>query len=208
MSATARCENHPDTEAVRSCDFCGAAICETCTFTPRSGQRKLCPVCFADAGGRPTATTRSRPPPAANCTNHPGIPASVACQACGAPVCATCTFEFPDGGRYCPECVSRPQPAMSDKAKTMVWLALGLALFATLTSIIFFATAAMEALDEVGELAFGPLVLLPTVVGLGLGVSARDRRRKTSPMIWAAILWNGGLLALLLLATCAGLFMV
>src|SRR5947207_12327782 len=40
------------------------------------------------------------------CVHHPTKAATCACQACGAPMCATCAFPGSSGGQLCPRCVT------------------------------------------------------------------------------------------------------
>jgi hypothetical protein len=50
------------------------------------------------------------------CVQHPTVQATQQCKRCGAFMCSTCDFAFPDGVHLCPACVSRPHDATADPA--------------------------------------------------------------------------------------------
>jgi len=59
--------------------------------------------------------------------------------------------------------------------------------------------------------AFGMLLMLlllvPSIIGVALGVSSMDRRLPNSIAMWIATIWNGMILAGFLLLMIVGLFM-
>ena len=48
-------------------------------------------------------------------------------------------------------------------------------------------------------------VLFPAIAGLGLGISAKDRRLATPPWVWMAIIWNALLVGSFVLLMIIGL---
>lgn len=135
------------------------------------------------------------------CQQHPDVQAVYRCNKCSAPICATCEFEFAGGIHLCPTCATKPKPEFSDKRKKMVWWSLGLAIWSSLVFIplilgLFFGGP--TGADAFGAL-LGLFVLIPLIVGTGLGVASIDRRLTNPPIVWVAAIWNGAFLAALLI---------
>jgi hypothetical protein len=91
-----------------------------------------------------------------------------------------------------------------------VW-SLVLAGWATLVIVALFAGAfAGLANAEGGAEALGVLLMflavVPSMIGIGLGLSSFTRGR-TSPLPWTATIWHGVILTVWILLTIAGLMM-
>lgn len=150
------------------------------------------------------------PPTGMYCVQHPGTMATQRCANCGGYMCATCDFVFPDGLHLCPACATNPQPALTPKRKRSMIISFVLAGGATLGMILCFgiAVAAGESrgTEQLVGFLFMLLVLVPSIAGIAVGLGAIDRRRKNSPALWAAVIWNGLLLASFLLLMVVGIF--
>lgn len=195
------CTQHPRVQAAFLCRICGKPMCWTCAFREPDGTA-LCPECFAHPGvvepSPPPAIERaaSEPMPAgAHCIQHPQVAATQRCRLCGALVCDTCDFVLPGNVHVCPTCASKPRSGLSPKRKKLLIGSLALALWTTvgMTCLLCGAFAAMvqsNAEQEALGMVLMLFVLFPAVVGLGLGISVKDRRLANPPSIWIAIIWN------------------
>ncbi len=204
------CAKHPEVEAEFACCRCGTPICNTCAFPTGDGQA-LCPDCAIRANSGPaTAGVAELPPilsaipaelppvlpaipPGAHCVQHPKAAAVQQCRACGAFVCATCDFSLPGNVHVCPACAAAPKSSLSPKRKKLLISSFALAVWSTLGMTALLA-GVFAVRSQVQQEAIGTLlmffVLFPAVVGLGLGLGARDRRLANPPSIGIAIAWN------------------
>ena len=207
--AAAKCVQHPGIDAKYACARCHAFICETCAFAQPDGSR-LCPTCASSAVFAATASQGRTPwmPAGVMCRTHGSVAAVRYCDKCGAPMCATCDFEFPGNVHLCPTCATAPRTEMSSKRKRRVYWALGLAIWSTVGTVVFLlvcagATSAQE-LEVIGNVA-GLLVLMPLLVGLGLSLSCFEKNLSNPPIIWVASIWNGVVIAAWILLIIVGL---
>ncbi len=219
------CAKHPEVEADFACCRCGTPICNTCAFTVEDGQA-LCPDCAirANSGANTVGPAELPPilpampaelppvlpaiPAGAHCVQHPNVAAVRQCQACGAYVCATCDFSLPGNVHVCPACAAAPKSSLSPKRKKLLVTSFALAVWSTLGMTALFA-GVFAARSEVQQEMVGTLltffVLFPAVVGLGLGLGARDRRLANPPTIGIAIVWNAILVGSFILLCIVGL---
>lgn len=123
-------------------------------------------------------------------------------------MCATCDFELPNGIHLCPPCATRPQSTLGPKRKrAMIWSYV-CAGGATLGFIISMIIATHGVKTYADQQAIGVMMMLivmvPGVTGLGLGFGAIDRRLSNPGILWAATIWNGVIVAGLLLLSIIG----
>jgi B-box zinc finger protein len=203
----AGCARHPEVPAAFCCQRCGTPTCATCAFSQPDGD-VLCPDC---ASGRMLGIV-TRPAAAAlaslRCPRHPEIPAVERCANCQSPVCGTCDFAFEGGLHFCPACATgSSSQAVSGKRKGQVFLSYGLALFATLSffglMIAAASTSSKKDSEALGAL-LGVLTLIPTVIGVGVGIGSIDRRLINPWWVWGAAVWNGMILAGMILLMVVG----
>ena len=213
MQSTAiMCNHHPTIAAICSCSQCGGGICGTCDF-PQADGTHLCPDCV-------TKPKQVAPPPlhysepevevGTMCAIHPQVQATQICKACGLPICNTCDFEFPGNIHVCPNCASKPEQPLSGSRKTRLVWGYVLAVFSTLALVFFLFMAPQaeteEALEAIG-IAMSVFILIPSIIGTSLSVSARDRRLTNPFSILIAILWNGIILGIFVLLNIIGILM-
>jgi hypothetical protein len=128
---------------------------------------------------------------------------------CQAWMCDTCAFPFPGDMYLCPVCASAGGERMSSRRrKTAAW-AIALAIWSTLGLAILMSGALASLMQTKGDQEIigtivGFLVLIPTLVGSGLGVSCLDRRLGNPALVWVAAVWNGVLLAAMVLLMVIG----
>lgn len=219
------CVQHPNVPAIRQCDNCGVAICSTCDFAmPRPGSAgtlnisadlHLCPTCVSArnrAVSSPTAARQIVPLPlGVMCAYHPQVNAVRRCNVCSKPVCPTCDFEMPGYFHVCPECASKPQTEMSPKRKKNLVISYVLAVVATVGLAIVFSGALSDTVrtqkdaEMVIGLALQFFVFVPSIIGVALGISCFDKRLANPPVIWGAAVWNGLIVAAMLVLTFIGL---
>ncbi|HEX7375547.1 MAG TPA: hypothetical protein VF278_00465 [Pirellulales bacterium] len=203
------CPRHPSVDAPFTCAGCMTPMCQTCSFLRPDG-RRFCPDCMSPAPLKLPANSGELN--GVKCSRHPEVPAVVRCQACSAPVCATCDFLLPGQIHACPGCVSRTDHRLSSKRKTMLGWAFALAIFATLGMAALFS-GAMAGLaqgpggQEVIGMLFSLVSFFPSLIGTALAFSTLDRRLSNPGVIWVAIVWNCLLLAVFVLLTVIGTFM-
>jgi len=168
----------------------------------------LNPPVLEVSGGTPAGT----PPKLAGhrCVQHPNLPATRQCQACGAYMCDTCDFALPGNIHVCPACATKPQTEMSSKRKGQRGWSYGLAIGATLgLGVIFSGTINADPNNPGSEDAVGTLfmfiVLIPALVGMALGMGAIDRRLTNPISLWIPTIWNGLIVGLFLLLCVIGL---
>lgn len=144
-----------------------------------------------------------------NCINHPTAAAVARCQTCQSPVCATCVFSYPGGTHLCPNCVANYTPRVSPKRIKLivVSMALGVLGLALLGLFLLLARNLRGASDQ-DKQAVGMLfiaLLVPAIGGLGVGLTARDRRAGTPVSLWIAIALNAFVIILWALLIIVGL---
>jgi hypothetical protein len=151
-------------------------------------------------------------PVGVHCVQHPAVAATSQCKLCGAFMCATCDFTLPGNLHVCPSCATAPRTEMSPRRKRFMWGAYGFAIFATLgLGLLMSGVFAGMAETKGGESALGILisllVLVPAIVGMGMGFSAIDRRLANPMALWIATIWNIILIVAYVLLCVVGLFM-
>ena len=149
------------------------------------------------------------------CADHPDVPAAVRCQLCAKAICPTCDFVVAGGVHLCPACVEQQSVStdVSPKRKRLSYIALALAAWSTLLMVLLFAGAFNEYFteDEGGKLAdlvVTNLILWPLLIGVGVSLSALDRHLRSTPLMKAAVWWNGilgGIFLLIVIAANLGL---
>lgn len=145
------------------------------------------------------------------CVQHPNVEATAQCTSCGAYMCATCDFALPGGIHVCPSCAVSSQEKLSSRRKTSLVWSFILAGWTTLGLIAIFGGAfarfikTKEDIQAIG-VAFSVFILIPSIVGFGLGLGAIDRRLRNPPALWVAMVWNGLVLAIFLLLCVIGSF--
>ncbi len=169
------------------------------------------PLVPAADGTMPPAPAEPPPPPIAgmHCVQHPNLPAIHQCHSCGAYMCATCDFALPNGYHLCPTCATKPQSNLSPKRRgSMIWsfVCAGGASIGFVFLMIVAASARRSGFDQN---ALGILmtfcIFIPSVVGLGIGYGAIDRRFQNPPSLWIATIWNSVIVAVFLLLCLVGL---
>lgn len=157
----------------------------------------------------PPAPVAAGGPPARPCAFHASNPATATCHMCGLPVCPTCAFVFPTGLCCCPACATKP-PEVSGKRKTLMVWAYILAVWsvAAFVGIILFAagSATSRSEEEALGVMISLLVFVPSLVGVGLGFSAIERRGTNSMWMWGAVVLNCIVLAVFILLSIVGSF--
>ncbi len=201
--AATHCAQHPNVLAERSCALCGTPMCQTCAF-PSPGGQFLCLNCV----GQQSVPTASPVVIGAKCTNHPAVDAVARCASCSAPVCKTCDFVFEGDLHVCPACATRTETPLSPKRKKNLIISYVLAAVASLATILFLLAVATVTDEAEAELLGGAMMLFgfaPAAIGLGLGLSVRDRRLGTPAAVWGAVGWNGLVIAGMLGLVCLGI---
>lgn len=203
------CAQHPTVPATQQCKSCGTFLCGTCDFAFSDGTH-LCAACATKA---PSPASISAPPRLAlagmRCSHHRNLPATQQCRSCGAYLCDTCDFAFPDGTHLCSACATKPSTDLTKKQKqSMIWsyVCAGGATLGFIGTMAIARTAlhrSQNALQAVG-LMFLFFVLLPSAAGTALGFSATRRGHPTGWSVRGAIIWNAFLLGVFLLLTVIG----
>ncbi|MFL6216864.1 MAG: hypothetical protein ACJ74J_23480 [Blastocatellia bacterium] len=223
-SAAPVCFQHPTVAATQKCAACGVALCSTCDFVvsaPRQEHnmlqigidRHFCPNCInahrAGAGAR--AAARQAMPLGAGimCSRHAEVDAVRRCNVCHTPMCQTCDFELPGYFHVCPGCATAPQREMSPGRKRNLILSYILAAWSTVALALLFAGALAGLAESKAEqefigFIFSFLIFIPSIAGTALSVSARDRKLANPPSVWAAMIWNSVILAILIILIIIG----
>ncbi len=154
-------------------------------------------------GGTPLAADK-------HCVQHTHLQATGQCQSCGAFMCDTCVFDLPGGIKICPACAAAPKPALSPKRKKYLVSSFVLAGWCTLVLGALMSGAFKSVVtDKESEQALGVLLmfilLVPSIVGLALGLSSMERRMGNTLAMWIATVWNGIILGGFLLLIIIGL---
>jgi hypothetical protein len=203
-AAPGMCIHHPNLRAAFVCSTCKQLICELCAFTRTDGSR-ICSQCASSAGSRaaesgPRLAIEAYAPPsrvhALKCLQHPNVPAVQVCKACSGPMCATCDFLLPGDIHLCPRCVAAPPKRMSRQRRGLVIAAYVFAIWGTFALAIVFSGALRSLTQsredsEAFDMLFGLLLIVPAIVGGGIGISCFDPRLRNPPSVWAAAIWNG-----------------
>ena len=162
-------------------------------------------------GGNLNLNQATSPPAVKNkikCVNHPDVDAVVRCRACKAPICKTCDFTFPGNLHFCPNCASNPQEGLSSKRKGFVIWSYILAVVATLTLVLIVSGATDMGSNEetfIVAAVLGNVLLLSSLIGMGLGFCALEKRLKNPGSIWGALIWNIVLSVITLILCIIGL---
>lgn len=220
------CVQHPTVQAVHRCAGCQAWICTTCDFViPRPPSdtlsilpdTHLCPKCMSarSAGAVGYAPGQSFPSPTqplpdgVMCKTHPAVQAVRRCGVCSAAMCQTCDFELPGYFHLCPTCATTPQKGLSKTRKMRLGISYALAVWSTIGIAVLLSGALAGSVTTKSEeealgIVIGLLVFAPSIVGTALAVSVFDRRLVNPPAIWVAAIWNGAVLAALILISIIG----
>lgn len=140
-------------------------------------------------------------PAGATCVQHPNVAATQRCRRCGAFMCATCDFSFPDDLHFCPACVAGTGEGLSPRRKKYLIAAYALAVWSTvgMTCLVSGALSGI-AESEQEQVALGWVLLLsvlgPALTGLSLGITSKRRHEPNPASLWIAIVWNA------ILVTC------
>ena len=145
----------------------------------------------------------------APCANHPNVPGVNRCKECRKSLCPTCDFAFPGGVHLCPSCATSSSKKLSPKRKTLVGWAYALAIWCTLGMILVFTgafnfQASSRSEMEAFNMLIGFLVFVPALVGAALGLGCLDKRLGNPPVVVVAAVWNGILLAIVIILTLIG----
>jgi hypothetical protein len=129
-------------------------------------------------------------------------------------MCSTCDFEFPGDVHICPACAAAPPKAtLSSRRQGLVVGAYIAAVVTTIVLGLVFSGVLMSDLDghgqaqEAADTILGVFMLGPSIAGVALSLCAYDRRLPNPASVWGAIIWNGGMMALLVLLSVVGAFM-
>lgn len=187
------CAWHPGVAATTACAECGSLMCGTCACQKPDGTW-VCPTCFTqlrDFHRSAGAVAR----PLGDCALHPGQPAFVRCNACGAAMCQTCNFTLPGNQHACPKCVGAASSrGLSPKRKKMVIGSFVLGVWSVLAFGAFIIFSAQGRHNEIELQGIGIammfFVLGPAIAGAALGFGALDKRRGNSVIIWVAAIGN------------------
>lgn len=213
IAAGGICANHPNLPAAFVCRRCGAPICDLCAFPQDDGSRR-CPACATIHAAEPSVRSGVSAVALAvqnqKCKQHPNVAAVQICQTCGTPMCATCDFLLPGNYHVCPVCATAPPPALSPQRRKMLVSSFALAGWCTLIwAAVFSGMFRNLVRDRAGQQAFGVLLmfilLVPSIIGVALGVSSTDRRLPNTIAMWIAIIWNGIILGGFLLLMIVGM---
>lgn len=148
--------------------------------------------------------------PAVMCVNHATASAIRRCRYCGAAVCETCTFSFPNELYLCPACATKPPVVLTAQRRNyLTWSYIG-ASVSTLTLVVLMVlgvsrgsrTAADNgALDTLG----GWVAFASLATGLACGAMARPPRQPSPAVVRGAWIWNWILAAVWVLLMVIGL---
>jgi hypothetical protein len=223
-AADAMCVEHPRHAAVGACPACAKNLCALCSFDVNG--RSFCSDCaMAEAkvassspgpapGSAPTPMLRRRTAAVGICADHPGVEAVARCRVCAKGVCATCDFALPGGVHVCPRCVESDSTSdVSPKRKKLTYIALALAVWSTILTVLMFSGAFKSLFtDDAGgkaaDLILTNITLWPLLIGTGLSMSALDKKLKNTGLMKAVAWWNGvlgGVFLLIVIAANVGL---
>ena len=111
-------------------------------------------------------------------------------------MCHTCTFDLPGGIKICPACAVNPRITISPRRQKMLFASFALALWSTLmqsaVSAGFFRNMVHDRSDlQLLGLMLIAFLVVPSAIGLSLGLGCLDRRYTITPAMWVATIWNG-----------------
>jgi hypothetical protein len=149
-------------------------------------------------------------PAGMRCVQHPTVAATGSCRTCGAYFCATCDFALPGGVHLCPTCATTPNTALSPRRKRAMIASIAIAVWCTIFLAVLFSGALAKHLRTAADrqalgVAFSLFLMVPSIVGLALGLGSIDRRLNNPPPLWVGTIWNGVIVAIFLLLCIAGL---
>jgi hypothetical protein len=211
LPADAMCVEHPRHAAVGACPACAKNLCALCSFDVNG--RSFCSDCaMAEANmpaSAPSPTLRRRTAVGGVCADHPGVEAVARCRVCAKGVCVTCDFALPGGVHVCPRCVESDSTSdVSPKRKKLTYIALALAVWSTILTVLMFSGAFKSLFtDDAGgkaaDLILTNITLWPLLIGTGLSMSAMDKKLKNTGLMKAVAWWNGTLAGVFLLIVIA-----
>jgi hypothetical protein len=180
-----------------------------CTLHPAVYQILFPPAVDQSAAGSvpPHLLTTGAALYGVKCSQHPNVSAVSLCNVCRMPVCATCDFVLPGGVHLCPQCASTPQTTMSYKRRARSVWSIALGGWSTIAFLAFFLGCLLSRSQEVLALLslfFAVFCFIPVLVGLALGISAIERRQVNTWFVWVGIIWNAGVLGLIILLQLIG----
>jgi hypothetical protein len=73
--------------------------------------------------------------------------------------------------------------------------------------ILLSGVMAEAAVDEVGAMIIGSLIMIPGLIGIGLACGSLDKRAGNPPIVWVTVIWNGILMGVWILLCIIGLMM-
>jgi hypothetical protein len=157
----------------------------------------------------PSLRSQDVVPAGVKCSQHPQVAATRRCRLCGGFMCETCDFSLPGDVHICPICAAKPQTDLSPRRKKFLWGSYALAIWSTvgmvcLVSGVFGHRVTTKAEQELLGIVLLFFVLFPAIIGLALGVSARERRLPSPPSLWIAIAWNGIIVGIFMLLMIVG----
>jgi hypothetical protein len=210
LAEGATCAQHPSVAAAHACASCGTPICPVCDFAQADGSH-WCPGCAHRAAVTPPVLTpQTQLPSGVRCVQHPHLPATGQCKVCGAFMCNTCAFEMPGGTKICPACATTPQTALSAKRKKMLIGSFALAVWCTfvmgaLLAGMFKSMVTTKADQDAFGFVLMVILVVPSIIGLALGLSSMDRRLHNTIAMWITTAWNGLILGGFILLVIIGL---
>lgn len=130
------------------------------------------------------------------CVQHTHLQAINQCKSCGAFMCHTCTFDLPGNITVCPECATSPKTPYNASRKKNLIGSYVLAGWCTIMLVaISLGIFRNMGRDNASIMALNLLItvtlVVPSLVGLGMGVSTIARGIPTSIATWIVIVWNG-----------------
>jgi hypothetical protein len=202
------CAQHPTQPAAYACGGCGMAVCTLCAFEDVE-RGHICPNCAAGRTQNRGEPLPSPIPAGMRCVQHTAVEATRQCRACGAFMCDTCDFLLAGGIHLCPSCATTPRSTLSSSRRNLVFGAYALAVWCTLATGLLFSGAMAKLLESQEDQRFFGILykmgaLVPSLIGLALGLCASDRRWINPPVVWIAIAWNGVIAAVLVLMEIIG----
>ena len=204
------CSQHTTVPATCKCSKCGLPLCDVCAFPTDQGM--LCSSCWAS--GAPVSVPAAIPravvavPEGTMCRQHPASQAVRFCDKCKTPMCATCDFTFPGDIHLCPTCATSRDAVLTPKRKGLMAGAYALAIWGT----VGFALVLLGAFAEMGEeeagIIVGVFLIIPSLIGAGLGLACLDKRLGNPPVVWVAAIWSTLILVAWLLLSLIGNLMM
>ena len=203
---TACCPNHPSQFEILFTRQQAPGV------APAGGAPVFSPPTPGAAPFNPPPLPGGNPAPAFFCQNHSEVQAILRCTGCGAGVCPTCDFAFPGNVHLCPACATNPRPQIAPGRKKTMWWAMGLNVWNTIGLVLMFAGVFAKAhATKADRDAMGGLItvgfIIPSLIGIGLGIASMERRQRNPPIAWIACIWSIAICAVYLLLIIVGLSM-